>query len=60
MSNAFDIQIKIANLDRSSSSSNSSNIHYLDICSMTSNAPVDSPVIVLLYRPGHYDVLYPK
>ena len=58
MSNALGIDIKIANLDPSPT--HGKGINYHEISPMEPSNVSDAPVITLLYRPGHYDILYPK
>ncbi|KAI8916152.1 peptidase C65 Otubain-domain-containing protein, partial [Gorgonomyces haynaldii] len=56
MVNVFGIECKIANLD----TTESSGINYHEISPMEPIQVDNAPSISLLYRPGHYDVLYPK
>lgn len=56
MANAFGIDIRVANLDTTPSDS----INYHDISPMEPMQVDQVPCITLLYRPGHYDILYPK
>lgn len=56
MANVFGVDIKVANLDTTSSEG----INYHEISAMEPIQIDNSPTISLLYRPGHYDVLYPK
>ena len=57
ISNALGVNIKVANLDTSETEGGVINYH-----EFTPMDPVEDvanpPEIVLLYRPGHYDVLY--
>ncbi len=55
MANAFGISIKVANLDASICEG----INYHEITSMFGLVD-DAFVVSLLYRPGHYDILYLK
>ena len=58
MANVFGVDIKIANLDLSDDSKVGINFH--EIIPMEPILLENTPVITLLYRPGHYDILYPK
>ncbi|KAL2918810.1 hypothetical protein HK105_201644 [Polyrhizophydium stewartii] len=57
MSNIFGIDIRIANLD---STRAEKGINFHEISPMEPMQVDQSPIITLLYRPGHYDVLYPR
>ncbi|XP_058103563.1 OVARIAN TUMOR DOMAIN-containing deubiquitinating enzyme 1-like [Magnolia sinica] len=60
LSDALGVPIRVVNLDSSSckaSSVNEANHH--DFIPGNGPNPV-KPIITLLYRPGHYDILYPK
>lgn len=70
LSDALGVPIRVVYLDRSScdSSSGSVSVNHHDFIPTSPNNPgakSDSttgfkPFITLLYRPGHYDILYPK
>ncbi|KAJ3210056.1 OTU domain, ubiquitin aldehyde binding [Dinochytrium kinnereticum] len=56
MANALKVSIKVADLDTSDSELN---YHELTPMDPMQAVPVkDQPVITLLYRPGHYDIVY--
>ncbi|KAJ3043791.1 hypothetical protein HDV00_004198 [Rhizophlyctis rosea] len=57
MANLLGVRIKVANLDPTETSVG---LNYHDIEPMDPIPSNDQPSVVLLYRPGHYDVLYPK
>ena len=56
MANAFGVTIKVANLDNSSTPNNEINMHEI---SPMMDSVSGVPVITILYRPGHYDIIYP-
>ncbi|XP_077229661.1 ubiquitin thioesterase otubain-like protein [Tasmannia lanceolata] len=68
LSDALGVPIRVVYLDRSScDSSGNVNINHHDFLPATSDPQnattglsTGAPFITLLYRPGHYDVLYPK
>ncbi|KAF6139797.1 hypothetical protein GIB67_022879 [Kingdonia uniflora] len=69
LSDTLGVPIRVMYLDRSSSDSGTVSINHHDFIPAISDPPVatnsDSvsvvePFITLLYRPGHYDILYPK
>ncbi|TPX32603.1 hypothetical protein SmJEL517_g04329 [Synchytrium microbalum] len=58
MSSALGVNIKVANLDLAETSGGDINYH-----EFSPMDPVDipnQPEVVLMYRPGHYDVIYPN
>ena len=55
MSNALGLKIKIANLDPAPT-----DLNFHEISPMEPLQVEKQPEIHLLYRPGHYDVLYSK
>ena len=57
MANLLGIRIKVANLDPTATPDG---INYHDIEPMEPLPVDDQTSIVLLYRPGHYDILYPN
>ncbi|KND03028.1 uncharacterized protein SPPG_02098 [Spizellomyces punctatus DAOM BR117] len=58
ISNALGITIRIANLDPTPTDAG---VNYHELSPMEPlEVPGDVPEVVLLYRPGHYDVLYPS
>jgi ubiquitin thioesterase protein OTUB1 len=56
MANVFGVEIKIANLDTTAAET----INYHEISAMEPLLMDNVPLVCLLYRPGHYDILYPK
>lgn len=68
LSDALGVPIRVVYLDRSSCDTGGVNVNHHDFvptCNDASNATSGSsksvnPFISLLYRPGHYDILYPK
>jgi hypothetical protein len=54
MANIFGITVRVANLDASESDLNFHDISPMD------PLPADNPFLSLLYRPGHYDIVYEK
>ncbi|KAJ1332709.1 hypothetical protein BSLG_008338 [Batrachochytrium salamandrivorans] len=57
MANIFGVDIRIGNLDTTTSTQG---INFHEISPMEPMQIDESPMISLLYRPGHYDVLYPR
>jgi Peptidase C65 Otubain len=57
MANAFGLEVRVANLDTTTTDKG---INYHEISAMEPIAVDNAPQIALLYRPGHYDILYPK
>lgn len=66
LSDALGVPIRVVYLDRSSCENNSINVNhhnFIPISGEVGNSGVSkttNPSITLLYRPGHYDMLYPK
>ncbi|CAN4106399.1 unnamed protein product [Withania somnifera] len=63
LSDALGVPIRVMYLDRSSCENNSINVNHHDFIPTdgeVGNSMATSPSITLLYRPGHYDMLYPK
>ncbi|KAK7302672.1 hypothetical protein RJT34_13565 [Clitoria ternatea] len=67
LSDALGIPIRVVYLDRSSCDSGGVSVNHHDFMPMASDLPnascssvKNNPFITLLYRPGHYDILYPK
>ena len=72
LSDALGVPIRVVYLDRSSCDSGGVSVNHHDFVPASSgdvpNAPppggsseiIVKPFITLLYRPGHYDILYPK
>ncbi|XP_074274029.1 OVARIAN TUMOR DOMAIN-containing deubiquitinating enzyme 1 [Silene latifolia] len=66
LSDALGVPIRIVYLDRSSCDAGGVNVNHHDFVPISlMNAADDGgceikPYITLLYRPGHYDILYPK
>lgn len=53
MANALKITVKVANLD-----STPTDMNFHEISPMEIEYTGDAPSVGLLYRPGHYDILY--
>ncbi|XP_059316240.1 OVARIAN TUMOR DOMAIN-containing deubiquitinating enzyme 1 [Lycium ferocissimum] len=66
LSDALGVPVRVVYLDRSSCENSSINLNHHDFiptCGNVGNngdSETINPFITLLYRPGHYDVLYPK
>ncbi|XP_023527989.1 ubiquitin thioesterase otubain-like [Cucurbita pepo subsp. pepo] len=67
LSDALGVPIRVLYLDRSSCDSGGVSVNHHDFVPAVSDVSSDSagsetkiPFITLLYRPGHYDILYPK
>ncbi|XP_024995451.1 ubiquitin thioesterase otubain-like isoform X1 [Cynara cardunculus var. scolymus] len=69
LSDALGVPIRVVYLDRSSCDTGSVSVNHHDFipglgdtskASTSSSGPEKDPFIVLLYRPGHYDILYRK
>ncbi|KAL3500955.1 hypothetical protein ACH5RR_035404 [Cinchona calisaya] len=68
LSDALGVPIRVVYLDRSSCDNGSVSVNHHDFIPVSNNLPCASnggteatnPFITLLYRPGHYDILYPK
>lgn len=66
ISDALGIPIRVVYLDRSSCDTGSVSVNHHDFIPADGDLPnangskTISPFITLLYRPGHYDILYPK
>ncbi|KAL0547414.1 hypothetical protein IC582_017348 [Cucumis melo] len=67
LSDALGVPIRVLYLDRSSCDSGGLSVNHHDFVPATTEVSSDSaaseikiPFITLLYRPGHYDILYPK
>ncbi|KAJ4720314.1 Ubiquitin thioesterase [Melia azedarach] len=70
LSDALGVPIRVVYLDRSSCDSGGASINHHDFIPASGDVPnatsvsteteTISPFITLLYRPGHYDILYPK
>ncbi|PKI71587.1 OVARIAN TUMOR DOMAIN-containing deubiquitinating enzyme 1 [Punica granatum] len=69
LSDALGVPIRVVYLDRSSCDNGGVNVNHHDFVpssgdssgsSSSSSSKTTEPFIVLLYRPGHYDILYPK
>lgn len=58
MANAFGLNLKIAVLD-AGSLAEGSGIHYTEISPWDVAGTEPLPTLTLLFRPGHYDLLYP-
>lgn len=67
LSDALGVPIRVVYLDRSSCDSGGVSVNHHDFIPAVGDLPnasagseTVSPFITLLYRPGHYDILYPK
>ncbi|KAH0868312.1 hypothetical protein HID58_075334, partial [Brassica napus] len=63
LSDALDVAIRVVYLDRSSCDSGGVTVNHHDFVPVGTNEKQEeasAPFITLLYRPGHYDILYPK
>ncbi|KDP23263.1 hypothetical protein JCGZ_23096 [Jatropha curcas] len=68
LSDALGVPIRVVYLDRSSCDTGGVSVNHHDFIPMASDVPnpatdgsvTKNPFINLLYRPGHYDILYPK
>ncbi|KAJ9542527.1 hypothetical protein OSB04_029033 [Centaurea solstitialis] len=69
LSDALGVPIRVVYLDRSSCDNGSVSVNHHDFVPVSDDTPNDktsgsgsetNPFIVLLYRPGHYDILYKK
>ncbi|KAL5552596.1 hypothetical protein UlMin_039997 [Ulmus minor] len=67
LSDALGVPIRVVYLDRSSCDSGGVSVNHHDFIPSSGDAPSGSgtsgkinPFITLLYRPGHYDILYTK
>jgi ubiquitin thioesterase protein OTUB1 len=70
LSDALGVPIRVVYLDRSSCDTGNLSVNHHDFipsanssegdAAMTSAPAAAKPYITLLYRPGHYDILYPK
>ncbi|KAG2706416.1 hypothetical protein I3843_05G092300 [Carya illinoinensis] len=67
LSDALGVPIRVVYLDRSSCDSGGVSVNHHDfipavgdVTNASGSSETVSPFITLLYRPGHYDILYPK
>lgn len=64
LSDALGVPIRVMYLDRSSCDAGNISVNHHDFSpeanSSDAAAAAEKPYITLLYRPGHYDILYPK
>ncbi|XP_052177116.1 OVARIAN TUMOR DOMAIN-containing deubiquitinating enzyme 1 isoform X2 [Diospyros lotus] len=68
LSDALGVPIRVVYLDRSSCDTGGVSVNHHDFIPASNDLPVGTgggsetvkPFITLLYRPGHYDILYPK
>uniref|UniRef100_A0A0D3H2N1 Ubiquitin thioesterase n=1 Tax=Oryza barthii TaxID=65489 RepID=A0A0D3H2N1_9ORYZ len=64
LSDALGVPIRVMYLDRSSCDAGNISVNHHDFSpeanSSDGAAAAEKPYITLLYRPGHYDILYPK
>ena len=64
LSDALGVPVRVVYLDRSSCENGSVNVNHHDfvpsaLSSVGGDGSEINPYITLLYRPGHYDILYP-
>ncbi|KAE9595028.1 putative ubiquitinyl hydrolase 1 [Lupinus albus] len=67
LSDALGVPIRVVYLDRSSCDTGAVSVNHHDfmpvdgdLSNAVASSEKKSPFITLLYRPGHYDMLYPK
>lgn len=62
LSDALGVAIRIVYLDRSHDDKGSVSVNHHDFTpeANSGGGVAIKPFITLLYRPGHYDILYPK
>lgn len=67
LSDALGVPIRVVYLDRSSCDTGGVSVNHHDFIPVAGDLPnasgsseKNNPFITLLYRPGHYDILYPK
>lgn len=65
LSDALGVPVRVVYLDRSSCENGSVKVNHHDfvpssLSSVSGDGSEINPYITLLYRPGHYDILYPK
>ncbi|KAK6922473.1 Peptidase C65, otubain [Dillenia turbinata] len=64
LSDALGVPIRVVYLDRSSCDKGGVSLNHHDFVPASegteSSSKSSNPIITLLYRPGHYDILYPK
>ena len=63
LSDALGVAIRVVYLDRSSCDSGGVTVNHHDFVPVGTSEKQEeasAPFITLLYRPGHYDILYPK
>lgn len=62
LSDALGVPIRVVYLDRSSCDTGGITVNHHDFIPVGANEKAETvtPFITLLYRPGHYDILYPK
>ncbi|CAH8299142.1 unnamed protein product [Eruca vesicaria subsp. sativa] len=62
LSDALGVAVRVVYLDRSSCDSGGVTVNHHDFVPVGTNEKEEAcaPFITLLYRPGHYDILYPK
>lgn len=67
LSDALGVPIRVVYLDRSSCDTGGVSVNHHDFIpygalqtAASGSTEAISPFITLLYRPGHYDILYPK
>ncbi|XP_057428752.1 OVARIAN TUMOR DOMAIN-containing deubiquitinating enzyme 1 isoform X1 [Lotus japonicus] len=66
LSDALGVPIRVVYLDRSSCDTGGVSVNHHDFMPVAGDLPnassseKNTPFITLLYRPGHYDILYPK
>ncbi|KAJ7957482.1 Ubiquitin thioesterase [Quillaja saponaria] len=67
LSDALGVSVRVLYLDRSSCESGGVSVNHHDFIPVAGElpnasvlSPTNKPFITLLYRPGHYDIMYPK
>lgn len=65
LSDALGVPVRVVYLDNSSCDTGGVSVNHHDFvpCSLSNDGSSGleiNPYITLLYRPGHYDILYPK
>lgn len=58
LSDALGVPIRVVYLDRSSCDNGGVSVNHHDFIPAVNGSA--KPKLTLLYRPGHYDILYPK
>lgn len=58
LTDALHVPIRVVYLDRSQGEDGAANTH--DFAPSEGGADVGPPAVHVLYRPGHYDIIYPR